>query len=51
MEVDGFIDWQQLLYFKKAGKLNRSTASDACYKFEHLIMSDTTAQVHVNNEE
>ncbi|KAI8082026.1 sister chromatid cohesion C-terminus-domain-containing protein [Thamnidium elegans] len=43
-EMDGLIDWHQLLYFKQ-GKLNRTTASDACFKFEYLIMSDTTAVI------
>lgn len=45
MEMDGFIDWNQLLYFKYGSKLSKQTASDACLKFEYLIMSDTTAVV------
>lgn len=51
MEVNGFIDWQQLLFFRKGGKLNKKTASDACYKFEYLIMSDTTAVIVKEDEE
>lgn len=43
-ELDGLIDWHQLLYFKQR-KLNKTTGSDACFKFEYLIMSDTTAVI------
>ncbi|GAA5806517.1 hypothetical protein HPULCUR_012052 [Helicostylum pulchrum] len=43
-EMNGLIDWYQLLYFKQ-GKLNKITGSDACFKFEYLIMSDTTAVI------
>jgi hypothetical protein len=38
------IDWDELLYFK-TGALNKETASDACIRFEYLIMSDTTAVI------
>jgi hypothetical protein len=48
MEMNGFIDWNQLLYFKY-GELNKKTASDACCRFEYLIMSDTTAVVVEDN--
>lgn len=44
LEMEGLIDWKQLLYFER-GKLDKITASDACYKFEYLIMSDTTAVI------
>lgn len=44
LEINGLIDWNQLVYFK-TGKLNRITASDACCKFEYLIMNDTTAVI------
>jgi hypothetical protein len=49
MEMNGFIDWNQLLYFKRGGKLNKQTASDACSRFEYLIMSDTTAIIVEEN--
>lgn len=45
MEVSGIIDWNELLYFKHGKTLNKQTASDACIRFEFLIMSDTTAVV------
>lgn len=44
LEMEGLIDWNQLLFFK-LGKLDKMTASDACFKFEYLIMSDTTAVI------
>lgn len=45
VEVSGIIDWNELLYFKHGKTLNKQTASDACIRFEYLIMSDTTAVV------
>lgn len=44
LEMNGLIEWDQLLFFRH-GKLNRITASDACCKFEYLIMNDTTAVI------
>ncbi|KAG2212612.1 hypothetical protein INT47_000588 [Mucor saturninus] len=44
LEMNGLIEWDQLLFFRH-GKLNRTTASDACCKFEYLIMNDTTAVI------
>lgn len=41
LEVKNMIDWDELLYFK-VGALNKKTASDACIRFEYLIMSDMT---------
>ncbi|CAO3606861.1 unnamed protein product [Mucor fragilis] len=45
MDVKDTIDWTELLYFKHGKILNKQTASDACIRFEYLIMSDTTAVV------
>ncbi|GAN03777.1 hypothetical protein MAM1_0047d03232 [Mucor ambiguus] len=45
MDVKDTIDWTELLYFKNGKRLNKQTASDACIRFEYLIMSDTTAAV------
>ncbi|KAK4509350.1 uncharacterized protein ATC70_007701 [Mucor velutinosus] len=45
MDVKDTIDWTELLYFKHGKRLNKQTASDACIRFEYLIMSDTTAVV------
>lgn len=51
IDVKDTIDWTELLYFKNARQLNKQTASDACIRFEHLIMSDTTAVVIEDAEE
>ncbi|KAL9552609.1 hypothetical protein MBANPS3_003692 [Mucor bainieri] len=45
MDVKDTIDWTELLYFKHGKRLDKQTASDACIRFEYLIMSDTTAVV------
>ena len=45
MEVDEYIEWNKLLYFESGYRLNKKTASDACYKFEYYIMSDTTITI------
>lgn len=44
LEMDGLIEWDQLIFFRH-GVLNRMSASDACCKFEYLIMNDTTAVI------
>lgn len=45
VDVEDTIDWTELLYFKHGKRLNKQIASDACIRFEYLIMSDTTAVV------
>jgi hypothetical protein len=42
--IEAIINFDDLLYFK-TGQLTRQAASDACLKFEYLIMSDTTAAI------
>lgn len=48
--IEATINFDELLYFQ-TGQLTRQSASDACIKFEYLIMNDTTAVIADKEEE
>lgn len=48
-DIEAVIHFDELMYFQN-GQLTKQSASDACLKFEYLIMNDTTAVI-VNKED